>query len=144
MKFFPRALQPWQLVMLGGGSGAALRQLIDSVWPGNLGFAVLIVNWMGAFALGALITGIIPKARNRAWLGPFWGPGFLGGFTTMSGVALWVNAEARDAGVGLAALYLMLTVSGSLTSAWLGLRFGENGLRFRRAAGTQPQLGAGS
>lgn len=62
------------IVGLGAGLGAGLRSLLDiSPW------AIVGINVLGSFLMGF--------ARPR----PFWGTGFLGGFTSYSAYALTVN-----------------------------------------------------
>lgn len=77
------------LVFLGGGLGALLRYLIatlieinsDSATAGSL--SLFIVNISGALFLG-IVTAFRSESSRI-----FWGAGFAGGFTTMSGVAIF-------------------------------------------------------
>lgn len=88
-------------VGLGAGLGALARFLLGSgIW------ITLGINILGSFA----ITYFRPH--------PFWGAGFLSGFTTMSGFAVL----ALGLPIGYAIGYIMATVFGCLTAAWLGAR----------------------
>ncbi len=87
------------LVFAGGALGTLLRYTIE-ILLGNLpqGQIILtsIVNLFGAVLLGFVSV-------NKFFSGPakqsFWGVGFLGGFTTMSGLAV----ITADADLGLSA-----------------------------------------
>jgi len=86
MKLKPRFLL---LVFVGGALGTFFRALTVA----NLGdaFGVFVVNMLGTAFL-AWINGIqtIPNTRfSTEGAISFWGAGFAGGFTTMSGLALW-------------------------------------------------------
>lgn len=85
------------LVFLGGGLGSIARYLIGgglelavgSAFAGTL--SLFLVNVAGAFFLG--LVSFHPRFAfddRKA----FWGSGFAGGFTTMSGVALFLYQQA--------------------------------------------------
>jgi CrcB protein len=85
------------LVFLGGGIGSLLRYAIGSgleLWLGSglaVSLSLVIVNVSGALFLG--IVSFHPhfaSAQRKA----FWGSGVSGGFTTMSGVALFLYQPA--------------------------------------------------
>lgn len=82
------------VVFLAGGSGAALRFLVDrlisSSWQGNIPFATLFINATGSLLLGAF-TGLLPHLHLTAEhnvmtenISLIIGGGFLGGYTTFS------------------------------------------------------------
>jgi CrcB protein len=85
------------LVFLGGGLGALLRYALGSGLELSLGstlagmLSLFIVNVTGAFFLG--IVSFHPFFANETRKS-FWGSGFAGGFTTMSGVALFVYQQS--------------------------------------------------
>ena len=76
------------LAFAGGALGTLVRALIGDVLD-NL-TTLLIVNLLGAAFLGWVNGSALgPKARfATAGSKVFWGAGFAGGFTTMSGLAL--------------------------------------------------------
>lgn len=82
------------LVFAGGAIGALLRYFIavaleQSVGPTNANvLSLFIVNIAGATFLGWINTK--PGPVNQL----FWGVGFSGGFTTMSGVAILTYTQA--------------------------------------------------
>ena len=85
------------LVFLGGGLGSLLRYALGSGLELSLGstlagmLSLFIVNVTGAFFLGIVSFHPYFSNENRK---SFWGSGFAGGFTTMSGVALFVYQQS--------------------------------------------------
>jgi CrcB protein len=85
------------LVFIGGGLGSSARYLCGSVLEVTVGSAtagmlsLFFVNVAGAFFLG--IISFHPLFANEKKKS-FWGSGFAGGFTTMSGVALFVYQQS--------------------------------------------------
>jgi CrcB protein len=85
------------LVFIGGGLGSLARYLIGSGLEVTVGSAtagmlsLFLVNVAGAFFLG--IVSFHPFFANEKKKS-FWGSGFAGGFTTMSGVALFVYQQS--------------------------------------------------
>lgn len=110
-----------------------LRFVLDTAWVGNGGLVVLLVNIVGSFALGLLVTTVFTQSGRPAWLAPALGPGLLGGFTTMSGFALWVNQSALNSGPFVSAAYFFASLVFGLGAAWAGLEVGR-----RRSRGPLP------
>jgi fluoride ion exporter CrcB/FEX len=85
------------LVFMGGGLGSLARYLIGSGLEVTLGsamagmYSLFFVNVAGAFFLG--LVSFHPYFANDKRKA-FWGSGFAGGFTTMSGVALFVYQQS--------------------------------------------------
>jgi CrcB protein len=76
------------LVFLGGALGTSLRYLIEILVGGMPQGQIVVtsfVNLLGAALLGFVSVHKFFASSNRQ---AFWGVGFLGGFTTMSGLAL--------------------------------------------------------
>lgn len=118
-------MRPLLAVLVGGAVGTGARLLVDVVLPhGGTAFPVgtLLVNLVGSFALGLLVTRVWPVAPE--WLRVGLGPGLLGSFTTFS--ALAVSAvELTTAGAGAAAIaYLAASLVGGIAAAALGIRLG--------------------
>lgn len=85
------------LVFLGGGIGSLLRYAIGSGLEISIGstlagmLSLFFVNVTGAFFLGLVSFHPFFASNNRK---SFWGSGFAGGFTTMSGIALFVYQQS--------------------------------------------------
>ena len=106
--------QALPLVAAGGAAGALARLGATQAVPGAAG--VLAVNLLGCLLLGVLVGARRDDARLRALAGT----GVLGGFTTMS--ALAVDAAERSPGPALA--LLGASVAGGVLLVRLGRRLG--------------------
>lgn len=108
------------LVFVGGAFGSLLRVGALAL-PFGLAepFTMLVVNVLGAFLLGVLLSAV-HNASARLLLGT----GLLGGFTSYSAMILLATPSASGqsawVGLGLAAL----TVVAGVVAAGLGLRVG--------------------
>jgi CrcB protein len=110
------------LVFAGGALGTSLRYTIE-ILLGNLpqGQIILtsIVNLLGAALLGYVSV-------HKYFSGPakqaFWGVGFLGGFTTMSGLA--VITAGADLGLSAAGYIYWLLVFLQLVIGVVAYRLG--------------------
>ena len=82
----PQTLKTATLVFLGGALGSGFRFLLglqlDTFW-----------YLFAANLLGALLLGFVSGRAWAHWVQPFFGTGVAGGFTTMSGVSLLINAH---------------------------------------------------
>lgn len=105
------------LAFLGGALGTLLRWTISET------NSTLLSLWLVNIA-GALIVGFF---AGHAWFKTdsrriFWSTGFVGGFTTMSGIAILPLTES------LSLLSIAITVAGmvfaGLVAYWLGLKIG--------------------
>ncbi|WP_344818368.1 CrcB family protein [Microbacterium soli] len=110
------------LVAVGGTAGTAMRLLLGTLIP-DAAPGVLTANILGALALGVL-TARLPASGLRVMLGT----GVLGGFTTYSSfavdaVGLWGATPLLAAG------YVVLTLTGGVAAAVLGLRLGRREAR---------------
>lgn len=113
-------------VLLGGGVGTGLRLGIDTLLPhaeGTLAISTLVVNTLGAFALGLLVARVWPVAPT--WLRAGLGAGLLGSFTTYSALAVNVVALGASGDPVLAAAMIAASIVLGLGAAWLGLRTGR-------------------
>lgn len=120
------------LVFAGGAAGAFLRWAftVDTGVTGSL-WPMLVVNLLGAFALGMLV-GHLPTVRDtfrdgspgrRALVKATIGTGLLGGFTSYSAIAA---ATVLDAGGVLGpVVYVVGTLVLGLLLARAGLWCGE-------------------
>ncbi len=105
------------LVFLGGGLGALLRYLIASVLELTIGHDItgslylFIVNIAGAVFLG-LVAAMKTESQRI-----FWGAGFTGGFTTMSGVAIFLYTQTPQVALPAAAIMFGLGFIGYAAGA---------------------------
>ena len=115
-------------VAIGGLVGTGLRLACDLAFPhadGELPVETLIVNLVGAFALGWLVGGLWTRPTTPMWLKAGLGSGLIGSFTTLSAVMASLLALTRVGESWLAALYLLVSVVGGLGLAAAGLRIGS-------------------
>jgi CrcB protein len=113
------------LVFAGGCLGTAAREgiALSLPVPSGLPWAVLLVNLVGAFALGLLIGGLAARGTEtprRRDVRLFAGTGVLGGFTTYSALATdTVLLVETDPLWGAA--YALGSVAGGVALAGLGM-----------------------
>ena len=107
-------------VALGGAIGAVLRFLtgVGAVRFLGAGFpwGTLTVNVVGSFVMGFLAVWL-----SGGRLSPFWLTGVLGGYTTFSAFSLETVTLMERGQIGLAGLYVGLSVLGSIGGLMLGL-----------------------
>lgn len=102
-------------VALGGALGASLRWLVSSwqsVDASHFPWTTFAINVAGSFLLALLPT--ITVVRRGPLLAPFFGPGLLGGFTTLSTYSEETRALLASGHVGLAMAYLLGTLAACL------------------------------
>ena len=114
------------LVALGGAVGTGLRLALGAAVPdlGGLPLGMLAANLLGALLLGALLAwpGIAGGRGERPRL--LLGTGLLGGFTTMSALAV-AGAELARSGDPIGGLVLPLaTVLLATAASLLGIALG--------------------
>jgi len=116
-------------VFIGGILGTSLRFAAELAWPtANDRFPTetLVVNVLGALALGWLAGGLWTRPALPAWLKAALGPGLLGSFTTFSAAMVSLVAQGAAGLWALAAASLIATVVLGLGAAALGLRLGAH------------------
>jgi len=113
------------LVMLGGALGAGARFGIGRLMLAHMGptypWGTLTVNLAGGLAMG-LLAGILSRhsaAQESLFL--FLGTGILGGFTTFSAFSLDAVSMIQRGALGSAALYAIISVTGSIALLFAGL-----------------------
>lgn len=107
-------------VALGGALGAVLRYLISTVLnsrPSPIPYGTLVVNLVGSFVLGWLIT-----TEHGAWYLLF-GVGLCGGMTTFSTLT-FETYKLIETGSRLAAVNLALHVVLGLAAVSIGVVLG--------------------
>ncbi|PRY93509.1 camphor resistance protein CrcB [Hasllibacter halocynthiae] len=109
-------------VALGGALGASARWGLG-LWvsrhvTGALPLAVLVANVVGSALMGAFVVWAA-RTGHTEWL-PFVAVGFLGGFTTFSTFSLEAVTLLERGEVGVAAIYVALSVGLSIGGLALG------------------------
>lgn len=121
-----RARLPVTLLVIaaGGVAGAlaraALTALAGDLWTGGTAIGTLVVNVVGAFAIG-MIGSLAAGSSAAWWVRPFAITGVLGGFTTFSAYALEA-AGLLETAPATALLYIVGSVLLGLAGVRLGMR----------------------
>jgi CrcB protein len=130
------------LVALGGAAGTGVREALALTWPapaGGFPLTILLINVVGAFALGALLEALArrgPDEGRRRGIRLLVGTGVLGGFTTYSSLATDAAALTGPA-LGTALAYAGITLVAGATASVAGIATGA-ALHRRSAAGRAP------
>jgi len=111
------------LIAVGGVLGSLGRFALELAlpWSGGLPWATLVVNLVGALAIGVVATSI---ATWRPWIRPFAITGVLGGFTTFSALALQTGVLLDGGHAATAAVYVAVTIAGGLLAVAAGAALG--------------------
>jgi CrcB protein len=114
------------IVFVGGGIGSCLRAVVLawlSAWSTWL--PVLLVNLMGAFAIGVIFALTDEAGLLRAETRLFVAVGLLGGFTTFSTFSWGADLLAGRGAGALALVYVMASVVGGVAAAGAGVVAGR-------------------
>lgn len=113
------------IVFLGGGLGAALRHGVNLLSARLLGtglnYATLFENVSGAVVMGLLVGYFAFKGGVPQHWRLFLTTGILGGYTTFSAFSLDTILLYQRGELGLAALYVILSVALSVGGLLAGL-----------------------
>lgn len=106
-------------VALGGAFGGLVRWLLTAALPDHatVPWTTWTVNVTGAAALAALpllLASVARDQRRRQLLAALLGPGFLGGYTTLSAYALLARDRLAEGAVTSTAVLLLSTLAVSL------------------------------
>lgn len=119
----------YAVIGLAGMVGALLRYYLglsvhwnwDMIFP----LGTLITNYIGSFALGWFTTWVSTSALGHPLIRAGIGTGLIGSFTTFSTFSV-ETMKLLQAGYWATALaYVLLSVWGGLTLAWLGYRLAQ-------------------
>ena len=84
----------------------------------------LALTWPAAFIgllFGLLMTYVLEVWPPRRYVRPFWGIGFLGGYTTFSTYTTELRGLLARADVPLAAAYALASLAAGVAAVWLGV-----------------------
>lgn len=119
------ATRPLLLVAIGGFAGTLLRDgLTHANSDGGTRLATLLVNIVGAFVLGLLLTTLGRRPASTT-LRLLLGTGLLGALTTWSGLAVQTALLLREGAVGTAAVYGLGSIVAGLLAAAVGIELGS-------------------
>lgn len=117
------------LVALGGGAGAWLRYLTGRAWLIAIGpvnaaafpWATLTANVLGSLSMGLLVGWLARHGHGGEHWRMLLGVGLLGGYTTFSALSLEFALFVERGALGLAALYVALTLALGFAALFAGL-----------------------
>ncbi len=118
-------MNSYLIVFIGAGMGGALRHGVNlaafRLLGGGFGYGTLAVNVVGSFALGILAAYLAFKGEAAEPWRLFLATGVLGGFTTFSAFSLDTALLFERGEPGLTALYIGVSVVGSIAALFAGL-----------------------
>lgn len=114
------------LVMLGGAIGAGARHLTGraalALWGPGFPWGTLIVNLLGGMLMGLLAGWLAARSSGDEALRYLLGVGVLGGYTTFSAFSLETANMLQRGEYGIALLYILVSVAGSILALFAGLQ----------------------
>lgn len=115
-------------VGLGGAIGSSLRYLIGNLialrHPSKFHWGTLLINLTGSFILG-IIYGLPLVGNTGNLITKFVGVGILGAYTTFSTFGYETIRLIESKQLRLAALYVISSVVGGTSLAYLGIQIAE-------------------
>ena len=115
-------------VTTGGFAGTGLRFGLDEAIPHldtSFPLSTLLINIVGSFTLGALVSTLWRRRQTPNWLKVGLGTGLIGSFTTFSAFIVSLLAEAHNGLWWMALLYFVLSLLFGFAAAVAGLRIGH-------------------
>ncbi|MDX5981369.1 fluoride efflux transporter CrcB [Exiguobacterium profundum] len=115
-------------VGLAGAVGALARyglgMMVDSIGPSAFPVSTLLINLIGSFLLGWLTHMFLRTGKLSPQFVTIVGTGMIGSFTTFSTFSVETIRLLDESRIGLALLYVFLSITLGLGSSWLGYRVG--------------------
>jgi CrcB protein len=108
----------------------------------SIAWSTVVVNLVGALALGYLVARLWRLPSTPAWLKVGLGTGLLGSFTTFSAITVNVVDALTLGNIGVALAALGVSVVGGIAAAWAGLLLGGWHAGVSRIARTRRLLDA--
>jgi fluoride exporter len=112
------------VIAVGGGAGTLLRVLVARALPSGVdGFPwdTLLVNLAGSLILGCVVVTALERLGPTRYFRSLVGTGFCGGMTTFSTFAVEVVLLVRSGRLGVAALYVLVSLVAGLALARAGM-----------------------
>ncbi|RDI45616.1 fluoride efflux transporter CrcB [Falsibacillus pallidus] len=98
---------------------------IGDYWTHTFPLATLITNLVGCFILGGFTAHLFKLKILHPFLLKGIGTGFVGSFTTFSTFSVETVEMIKGSHIGLALLYVILSMWGGLLFAWAGYKIGD-------------------
>jgi CrcB protein len=118
------------IVFLGGGIGSAMRHGVNIAATRALGsafpYGILLINVSGSFVMGLVAAYFAFKGDASQDWRLFLTTGILGGYTTFSAFSLDAALLYERGEVGMAAVYVLLSVALSIGGLFAGLALVRN------------------
>jgi len=110
--------------MIGGFFGAICRYGFGELilTDGRFPFATLLVNLLGCFILGWLLTFVAQRRNVSPGIPLFFGTGFTGSFTTFSTFSVETIQLFQNGFVFLALLYILISICLGLCLTFIGYK----------------------
>jgi fluoride exporter len=112
------------IVFVGGGIGAALRHCVNLIAARLAGtafpYGTMTVNVVGSLVMGLIAAYFAFRGDASQHSRLFLTTGILGGFTTFSAFSLDVALLYERGELGLAALYVAVSVAASIAALFAG------------------------
>jgi CrcB protein len=125
-----RQAMGYLIVFLGGGVGAAFRHFINMSAPRLLGsafpYGTLFINVTGSIVMGLVAGYFAFKGDASQHWRLFLTTGILGGYTTFSAFSLDAALLYERGEMGMAALYVIASVTISIIGLFAGLALVRN------------------
>ena len=116
-------------VFVGGGIGASARYwlqgLVYRIVSAGFPYGTLVVNVLGSFAIGFLMSSFEERFIVQPSLRIFLTIGILGGFTTFSSFSFETIALLRDGSFAPAFVNIAASLITCLAATWIGTVLGK-------------------
>lgn len=120
-------------VFVGGLVGTALRLALDLALPheaDSIGWSTIIVNVLGSFVLGLMVSWLWSRPALPEWVKAGLGAGVLGSFTTFSAISVSAAVAGLSGNIETAildvAFSLILGLIAAATGIYLGSRLNRS------------------
>ncbi|WP_432115247.1 fluoride efflux transporter CrcB [Streptomyces sp. S1] len=124
------------VIAVGGSLGALARFGASLLWPtpaGAFPWTTLTVNAVGCLVIGVFLVAVTEVFTAHPLLRPFFGTGFLGGFTTFSTYCVDIERLVDAGRTATALVYLAATAVAAMAAVSAGA-FGTRRLLSHRSA----------
>ena len=121
-------------IACGGFIGTLARYEVIRAWPtpqGHIPWSLLAINTSGALMIGLVLTALLERTAPTKYLRPFITTGVIGGWTTMSTLALGADSLLKSGEFAAGITYLLITLIGGAAAVFIGIQAGRLGIAER-------------